>query len=83
MWGGGVPDRTMDSIREDREVNMPYNRSRLRTLSLTLKMAKDYEAFFENVGLDEDERQITLDYMKELFSLIISELKSNANNDKL
>lgn len=46
-------------------------------------MAKDYEAFFDNVGFDEEERQLTLDFMKELFSLIITELNVNTNNDRL
>lgn len=40
-------------------------------------MAKDYEAFFDNVGFDEEERQVTLDFMKELFSLILTDLKTN------
>jgi hypothetical protein len=46
-------------------------------------MAKDYEVFFDNVGFNEEERQITLDYMKELFSLIITELNANTDNDRL
>ena len=48
-----------------------------------VKMAQDYEAFFDNEGYNEEERQATLEFMRELFSLIITELNANTDDDRL
>ncbi len=46
-------------------------------------MVTDYEAFFDSVGFDEEERQIALNYIRELFGLIILDLNTDTEDDWL
>ena len=43
-------------------------------------MVTDYEAFFDSVGFDEEERQVALDYIKELFGLILLDINTEKDD---
>lgn len=46
-------------------------------------MAKDYEVFFEHLGIsDEEEKKTVLDFVSTLFNIVI-ELNNNQLNDDI